>query len=245
MVCTSCGTENDPSRRFCRECGSPLRISCPSCGAANDPTDKFCGACGASLRGADAEPESEPPNEAGSDREPSERRFVSVMFADLVGFTTFAEERDPETVRAALTSFYDRARSIVTRYGGIVEKFIGDAVMAVWGATVAHEDDAERAVRAGLDLTGAVARLGGGPDGANLAVRVGVLSGVASVAPATPDRGFVVGDLVNTASRLQAIAEPGTVVVGDATHFVPMERPGVVAELLAEVLEGGMPAGRR
>jgi class 3 adenylate cyclase/tetratricopeptide (TPR) repeat protein len=140
------------------------------------------------------------------------------MFADLVGFTAFAEQREPETVRATMTEFYDRARAIVRRYGGIVEKFIGDAVMAVWGATVAHEDDAERAVRAGLELTDAVARFGAGLEGAGLSVRVGVLSGVASVAPATPERGFVVGDLVNTASRLQAFAEPGTVVVGEATY---------------------------
>jgi class 3 adenylate cyclase/tetratricopeptide (TPR) repeat protein len=155
---------------------------------------------------------------AARDHDTHERRFVAVLFADIVGFTSFSEARDPEVVRGALTEYFDRARDIITTFGGAVEKFIGDAVMAVWGATVAHEDDAERAVRAGLELTDMVDHLGQALDGGGLSLRVGVLSGEASVAPATPERGFVVGDLVNTASRLQSIAEPGTVVVGDATY---------------------------
>ena len=216
MVCTNCGAENKPTRRFCRDCGHPLSLVCPGCGASNDPADRFCGECGRALEGAAVE--DTPDDAAGLDRDPHERRFVVVLFADLVGFTQFSEAQDPEVVRAALTTYFDRARDVIQRFGGDIEKFIGDAVMAVWGATVTHEDDTERAVRAGLELTDVVARLGDELDGGGLSVRVGVLSGEASVAPASPEQGFVVGDLVNTASRLQSIAEPGTVVVGDATY---------------------------
>jgi class 3 adenylate cyclase/tetratricopeptide (TPR) repeat protein len=216
MLCANCGADNKSTRRFCRECGHPLSRICPACGASNDPADHFCGECGTALDGG--------PQGLGDDdtldRDPHERRFVAVLFADLVGFTQFSEARDPEMVRAALTSYFDGARDVITRFGGDVEKFIGDAVMAVWGATVAHEDDAERAVRAGLELTEMVARMGEGMDGADLALRVGVLCGEASVAPASPEQGFVVGDLVNTASRLQSIAEPGTVVVGEAAYHM-------------------------
>jgi class 3 adenylate cyclase/tetratricopeptide (TPR) repeat protein len=151
-------------------------------------------------------------------RDPHERRFVVVLFADLAGFTAYTEARDPEVVRNAMTAYFDRARDVIVRFGGVVEKYIGDAVMAVWGATMTHEDDAERAVRAGLELVDVVDRLGRELDLGDLAVRVGVLSGEASVAPATPEQGLVVGDLVNSAARLQAIAAPGTVVVGDAAY---------------------------
>jgi class 3 adenylate cyclase len=141
-----------------------------------------------------------------------------VLFADLVGFTSLSEVRDPEDVRAVLTAFFERIRETIGRFGGIVDKFIGDAVMAVWGAVEAHEDDAERAVRAGLELVDTVAALGHELE-LPLALRVGVLTGEASVGPGGNDRGLVVGDLVNTASRLQAMAEPGTVVVGESTVF--------------------------
>ena len=146
----------------------------------------------------------------------SERRIVTVLFADLVGFTTMSEGRDPEDVRAIVTAYFERARATVARFGGTVDKFIGDAVMAVWGAVEAHEDDAERAVRAAMELVPAVASLGD-ELGLPLLARVGVLTGEASVGPGGNDRGLVVGDLVNTASRLQALAEPGGVIVGDST----------------------------
>jgi class 3 adenylate cyclase/tetratricopeptide (TPR) repeat protein len=228
MLCTNCGSDNQLTRRFCRECGHPLSLICSSCGASNDPADNFCGECGKALDGE----KPEHTDDAVLDRDPHERRFVAVLFADLVGFTQFSEVRDPEVVRAALTTYFDRARDVITRFGGDVEKFIGDAVMAVWGATVAHEDDAERAVRAGLELTDMVARMGDEMDGGDLSLRVGVLCGEASVAPASPEQGFVVGDLVNTASRLQSIAEPGTVVVGDAAYR--MLRDAIEFEPLGE-----------
>jgi len=148
-----------------------------------------------------------PPAERGA-----ERRLVSVLFLDLVGFTSASEGRDAEDTRELLTRYFDLARTTVERYGGVVEKFIGDAVMALWGAPVAQEDDAERAVRAALELVAAVPSL----DPA-LGARAGVLSGEAAVTLGAQGQGMVAGDLVNTASRIQSAAEPGQVLVGEAT----------------------------
>jgi class 3 adenylate cyclase len=142
---------------------------------------------------------------------------VSVLFADLVGFTTIAEARDPEEVREILSRYFDVCRALVERYGGTVEKFIGDAVMAVWGAPVAQEDDAERAVRAALDLMEAVAALGEEVKAPELAARAGVLTGTAAVNLGARGQGMVAGDLVNTASRIQTQSQPGTVLVGEST----------------------------
>jgi class 3 adenylate cyclase/tetratricopeptide (TPR) repeat protein len=147
----------------------------------------------------------------------AELKLVSVLFADLVGFTTASEQRDAEQVRDTLTRYFERATTVVERYGGTIEKFIGDAVMAVWGTPVAFEDDAERAVRAALDLVEAVATLsteGGGPE---LRLRAAVMTGEAAVTLGARNQGLVAGDLVNAASRLQALAEPGSVLVDDAT----------------------------
>ncbi len=138
--------------------------------------------------------------------------MVSVLFADLVGFTAVSESRDAEDTRELLTCYFDLARTLITRYGGTVEKFIGDAVMAVWGTPTAREDDAERAVRAALDLIAAVPDLD-----PKLQARAGVLTGEAAVNIGAEGQGMVAGDLVNTASRIQAAAEPGVVLVGDAT----------------------------
>ncbi len=138
---------------------------------------------------------------------------MSVLFADLVGFTTLAEGRDAEDTRELLSRYFDLARDVIGRYGGTVEKFIGDAVMAVWGAPVAHEDDAERAVRAGLELVDAVKGLG-----PTIQARAGVLTGEAAVTLGATNQGMVAGDIVNTASRLQSAAAPGTVLVGEATQ---------------------------
>ncbi len=218
MTCASCGTANETGRKFCRECGQPLLAGCPTCGATNPPDAKFCGECGGTLvglprdlasAGAGAEARSGP---TGSERV-AERRLVSVLFADLVGFTPFAEERDAEETRELLTRYFDVAREVIERHAGVVEKFIGDAVMAVWGAPIAREDDAERAVRAGLELVTAVRALG-----PTIQARAGVLTGEAAVTLGATNQGMVAGDLVNTAARLQGIAEPGTVLVGEATQ---------------------------
>ncbi len=144
--------------------------------------------------------------------------MVSVLFADLVGFTSLSEHRDPEAVRELLSIYFDRCQTLIARYGGTVEKFIGDAVMAVWGTPVAHEDDPERAVRAALGLTAMVSALGAEAGMPELRVRAGVLTGSAAVEIGAESEGMVIGDSVNTASRLQSIAAPGTVLVDDVTR---------------------------
>jgi predicted ATPase/class 3 adenylate cyclase len=148
----------------------------------------------------------------------AERRLVSVLFADLVGFTTLSESRDAEEVRELLSRYFETCRRLVGLYGGTVEKFIGDAVMAVWGTPVATEDDAERAVRTALDLVAAVQALGQEVGADGLRARAGVLTGEAAVNLAAAGEGMVAGDLVNTASRVQSVAEPGSVFVGEATR---------------------------
>src|SRR5579862_3235591 len=211
MVCASCGAENPEGHRFCGLCGGALTVVCPSCGNAALPGERFCGACGTPLAAqASNGPTSAPPV--------AERRLVSVLFADLVGFTPLSESRDPEEVRELLSRYFETCRRLVELYGGVVEKFIGDAVMAVWGTPVAQEDDAERAVRAALDLVAAVSALGDEVGAADLRARAGVLTGEAAVDLAAVGQGMVAGDLVNSAARIQAAADPGTVLVGEATR---------------------------
>ena len=144
--------------------------------------------------------------------------MCSVLFCDVVGFTPLSEARDPEAVRELLSQYFAVARTVITRYGGVVEKFIGDAVMAVWGTPVATEGDAERAVRAGLDLVAAVAELGAEAGLPGLAARAGVVTGEVAVNLGAVGEGMVAGDAVNTASRVQAAAEPGSVLVDGATQ---------------------------
>ena len=204
------------------ECATPLAAGCPNCGFVNQPNAKFCSECATPLttRPAAAVPAantSAVPS-AQAQHTGAERRLVSILFADLVGFTPFAEERDAEDVRETLTKYFDIAREVVDRYGGTIEKFIGDAVMAVWGAPTAQEDDAERAVRAALDLVDAVKSLG-----PTIQARAGVLTGEAAVTLGATNQGMVAGDLVNTAARLQSVAEPGTVLVGEATERAASE----------------------
>src|SRR5688500_2004072 len=144
MTCAACGAENEAGRKFCGECGRSLARACPACGAANTPTVKFCGECGTSHVAAEPTPAAP----AAPPAPTAERRLVSVLFVDLVGFTTASEGRDAEDTRELLNRYFELARTTIGRYGGTVEKFIGDAVMAVWGTPVATEDDAQRAVRA-------------------------------------------------------------------------------------------------
>jgi class 3 adenylate cyclase/tetratricopeptide (TPR) repeat protein len=144
--------------------------------------------------------------------------MCSVLFCDVAGFTPLSESRDPEVVRELLSRYFETARMIIGRYGGVVEKFIGDAVMAVWGTPVATEGDAERAVRAALDVVAAVAELGTGAGVPGLAARAGVVTGEVAVSLGATGEGMVAGDAVNTAARVQAAAEPGEVFVDAATQ---------------------------
>jgi class 3 adenylate cyclase len=220
LSCANCGTQNEPNQKFCVECGQRLAAACSVCGTVNAPGAKFCGECGNPLAAA-AQPAGEPAAGNPAADVPTavqpvaERRLVSVLFVDLVGFTSASEQRDAEDTRELLSRYFDLARETVDRHGGVIEKFIGDAVMAVWGAPTAHEDDAERAVRSALELVSAVAGLDAD---AGLQARAGVLTGEAAVTIGAQGEGMVAGDMVNTASRLQSAAMPGTVLVGDATQ---------------------------
>ena len=174
---------------------------CPSCGRENADDARFCSGCATSL-----EPEA-PARE--------ERKVVTCLFCDLVGFTARAERMDPEDVRRLLQPFHARLRSELERFGGTVEKFIGDAVMAVFGAPTAHEDDPERAVRAALAIRDALAEEG------ELEVRIGITTGEALIAlGARPEvgEGMASGDVVNTAARIQSAAPVGTVLVDETTY---------------------------
>ena len=212
-TCATCGAENREGTKFCGECGARLAVVCPACGTPNEQGRKFCGECGSPLGGEVVAAASAAPGGPVV-----ERRVVSVLFADLVGHTALSEGRDVEEVRELLGRYFDVARTIVERYGGEVEKFIGDAVMAVWGTPTAREDDAERAVRAALDLVPAVSALGLELGAPSLTARAAVLTGEAAVNLGARGQGMVAGDLVNTASRVQGLAEPGTVLVGEATR---------------------------
>ena len=177
---------------------------------------RFCNQCGAVLDEPVAAPAPVPQPPATESI--AERRLVSVLFADLVGFTSASEKRDAEETRALLSRYFETCRRLIELYGGTVEKFIGDAVMAVWGTPVATEDDAERAVRAALDLVAAVSALGDEVGSPELRARAGVLTGEAAVTLGATGEGMVAGDLVNTASRIQSVAPPGTVYAGEATR---------------------------
>jgi class 3 adenylate cyclase len=179
---------------------------CSSCGKDNPEGFAFCGFCAAPLATSDVL---------------EERKIVTILFCDLVGFTADSEQQDPEDVRARLRPYHARLRHEIERYGGTVEKFVGDAVMAAFGAPVAHEDDAERAVRAGLAILSAIGELNESDPGLDLKVRVGINTGEAVVAvgaSAERGEGFVTGDVVNTANRIEGTAPVGGVAVGAQTY---------------------------
>jgi class 3 adenylate cyclase/tetratricopeptide (TPR) repeat protein len=224
MICASCGGETPEGKRFCKDCGAPLGGRCPSCNAATIAGSRFCADCGDPLESVTtAEVRAMPASAAGDIAAPSgqpvhpqELRHVSVLFCDLVGFTPLSESRDPAEMRDFLSGYFEVARAVIGRYGGVIEKFIGDAVMAVWGAPVAKEDDAERAVRAGLELIDGVSQYGR-EAGLELEARVGIVTGRASTA-ATDAEGLVIGERVNTAARIQSVAPPSSCYVDETTR---------------------------
>lgn len=206
--CANCGQENRSGQRFCASCGRPLFRTCSSCGRENPSDFQFCGACG-SLLG---------PSASVAAALEGERRWATVLFGDLAGFTRLSEATDPEEVRLMVDRCTSQMGEIVDRYGGWIDKVMGDALMAVFGAPVAHEDDAERAVRAGLELQRYASE--DADDLAGLALRVGVDSGEVMFAPVGPgDRRelTVMGDTVNMAWRLQEAAPKGGVLIGEET----------------------------
>jgi len=209
VQCPACAFENPSGARFCGSCGRALGALCRECGSPNPVEYRFCATCGAKL---DEETGAAPTEE---------RKVVSVLFADLVGFTGRAERLDPEDVRAVLAPYYARLRREIERYGGTVEKFIGDAVMALFGAPVAHEDDPERAVRAALAIRDAIGELNEADPKLDLHTRIGIATGeVVVVVGARPSEGegMATGDVVNTAARLQENAPVDGILVTEATY---------------------------
>jgi class 3 adenylate cyclase len=205
MRCPGCAHENRSERRFCATCGAPLAAPCPRCKFANLPGEKFCGGCGAGL---------DAPAPAG------ERRQVAILFADLAGYTRLSTTLDPEEVHRLLTGFFEAVDGVCTSYGGTIDKHIGDNVMAIFGAPVAHGDDPERAVRAGVEIHRAVAEYSRRV-GRQLAVHVGIAYGevVASgLGSAHHQEYTVTGDAVNLAARLQDKAVGGETLISDAVY---------------------------
>jgi predicted ATPase/class 3 adenylate cyclase len=207
--CAACGFANPAGALFCGNCGNALGRPCPSCGTVVSPDLAYCTSCGTALGG------DEPA--AGSE----ERKVVTVVFVDLVGFTGRAEQLDPEDVGGLQTPYYASVKKEIENYGGTVEKFIGDAVAAVFGAPVAHEDDPARAMLAALAVREAIAELNADDPELELRVRIAVTTGEALVRlDARPERGegIAAGDVVNTASRLQAAAPVDGILADDATR---------------------------
>jgi class 3 adenylate cyclase/tetratricopeptide (TPR) repeat protein/predicted nucleic acid-binding Zn ribbon protein len=210
MTCSTCGAEIQPDARFCMRCGSALEKQCRVCGTVAPPDAVFCSGCGTQF---DATPALPVPVE--------ERKVVTVLYADLVGSTAAADGADPEDVRARLALYHARVRRELELVGGSVEKFIGDAIVGLFGAPLAHEDDPERALRAAFAIHDGLLELNAADPSLGLEVRIGVHTGEALVslsALAEAGEGVAAGDVMNTGARLQAAAAPGGILVGEATY---------------------------
>ncbi|MES0045321.1 adenylate/guanylate cyclase domain-containing protein [Mesorhizobium sp. M0091] len=261
MNCSGCGFEIEGGYAFCPKCGRRQPVPCASCGYACAPDFEFCPKCGASV-GASAKAAERPaptpsrtiaqPSRAPSPNIESEegphsvsdadRRTVTVLFADLCGFTTLSEQLDPEVMQALQNELFKELTAAVQGFGGFVDKFIGDALLALFGAPVAHEDDPERALRAALDMIARTARLGESTrhSGSPLLLHIGINTGpvvTGGLGIGTAKSYSVTGDTVNTAQRLQSLAAPGEVLVGELTHR--LTRHAFSYELLGDVVFRG------
>jgi class 3 adenylate cyclase len=206
-ACLTCGSDNAADARFCAACGSPLAVTCSVCGSPIPPDARFCPSCGTPVEAATAGAE--------------ERKVVSILFADVTGSTSLGEQLDPERFRQVMHAYADAMREEIEAEGGTVEKFIGDAVMAAFGVPVAHEDDPERALRASGRMLARLERLNGelvASHGVTLQIRIGINTGeVLAVTAPAPGEAMATGDAVNTAARLQSMADPGAVLVSERT----------------------------
>src|SRR6266851_3895272 len=216
MRCSKCGTENASDRKFCGECGAQLWLRCPKCGKENGPPFRFCGECGAALVDAARTTVAEATPTAVSAA--GERRHLTVLFCDLVGSTALAGQLDPEEWRETVGGYHRAAAEAITRFGGHVAKYLGDGVMAFFGYPEAHDNDAERAARAGLAILDAIAKLNEQSDRQKLSARVGIDSGAVVVGAGAGKEADVFGDAPNIAARVQSAADPDTVLITDAVH---------------------------
>jgi class 3 adenylate cyclase/tetratricopeptide (TPR) repeat protein len=209
-ICPVCSAPNAPDARFCGQCGTSLAPACTRCGAVLPAGVRFCPSCGQPVQ-----PEAAPGTSG------PERKLVTVLFADVVESTGLGERLDPERLKQVMDAYFEAMRREIEAEGGTVEKFIGDAVMAVFGVPAAHEDDPARALRAALRMRGALERLNGSLEethGVTLAMRIGVNTGeVVAVTVPRPGEGMVTGDAVNVAARLEQSAETGQIVVAERT----------------------------
>ncbi len=240
MYCPYCQTFNPPEAKFCMECGNHLPLqTCQNCQTINPPQARFCIECGCALAMQAGEKrdtiplaESGPLSGAKHDSQigklsaPEERRVVTIMFADITGSTPLADRLDPEDMRAILVGYFNLMTEQIRRHGGTVEKYIGDAVMAIFGSPVAHEDDPDRAIRAALDMQTALAnfntiRLTRDPEATRLQMRIGINTGevAAPGAQSTRQDFLITGDAVNVAARLQQVGTPDTILVGERTYL--------------------------
>lgn len=214
-VCPRCGKENPAEAQFCMHCGTALYRTCSTCGTSNPPDAQFCLQCGTPL----------------SEATQVERRVLSVLFADLVASTPLTAGLDPERTRTIVGGYFAAMRQEVERHGGVVEKFIGDAVMSVFGLPQAHEDDPERAVRAAMAMQARMPALNTRL-AADLHIRIGISTGEVVADPRRVAAGefMVTGEVVNLAARLQTQAPPDGIVVDERTFVAT--RPAVQYEPL-------------
>jgi class 3 adenylate cyclase len=248
MTCQSCGARGRPGARFCEECGWRLEATCPACGASTTPGKRYCAGCGARLDGESPPAPTPAAPVAGAGRDPrvaapagytprhladrilrdraalqGERKQVTVLFADVSGFTSLAERLDPEQVHELMSRAFDLMLEAVHRYEGTVNQFLGDGLMALFGAPVAHEDHARRAALAALAIRRALARYREevrGRHGADFRMRLGLNTGLVVVGAIGDNLRMdytAVGDTTNVAARMQQRAEPDQIVVAEAT----------------------------
>ena len=221
MECPRCQAANRDGRRFCTNCGTPLAVTCPACGAVSEPGASYCGRCGKTLAG---DPVPSPRRVESSE---AERRQLTVMFCDLVGSTALSRRLDPEDLRDVIRRYQKCASQVIARYEGFVARYMGDGILVYFGYPHAHEDDAARAIHAGLEIVEALNQLGTRPDaahGGELGVRIGVATGLVVVGDligqGAAEETVALGETPNLAARLQALAEPGSVVVAPSTHEI-------------------------
>lgn len=223
MLCPKCHANNSEDRRFCRQCAAPLPGYCPACGFANEPGDLFCGGCGEKLAlvalADEAEEASGMPHGAWK-HAGAERRHITVMFCDLVGSAAITEQLDPEDMRDLLSSYHAACGEIINRYAGSIAQYQGDGILVYFGYPQAHEDDAVRAIRSGLEMIPKVQALSERwftKDEPGLDVRIGIDTGLVVVgglpSGAVGQDMAVVGEAPNVASRVQNFAEPGSLLI--------------------------------
>jgi class 3 adenylate cyclase/tetratricopeptide (TPR) repeat protein/ribosomal protein L40E len=241
MLCQKCSAENPEAAKFCIQCANPFLRVCENCGFESPPQAKFCAQCGVSLSApASASSAAPAPNLAKSeavDTARGERRHLTVLFCDVVGSTAIAAGLDPEQWRETLAGFHRVAAAAITQFDGHVAKNLGDGVMAYFGWPQAHDNDAERAARAGLAILDAIAKLDAEPGHVKLSVRVGIDSGPVVMGKGSGSEVDVFGPTSNVASRVESEAAAGTVAISGATHRL-LAGLFVVEDLGARELKG-------